>query len=85
MNLLEVGPILNMVWVPFTINIQFPSLIMLLVKFNYFFIFSNLKEQLLMEFQLWNISNAINQEKFSILAINNLISQENGGLKFNSK
>ena len=38
-----------------------------------------------MEFQLWNISNAINQEKFSILAINNLISQENGGLKFNSK
>ena len=34
-----------------------------------------------MEFYSWNVENAIYMKDFQVLAINNLISQETGGLK----
>ena len=38
-----------------------------------------------MDFERWNVENAIYMKNFNVLSINNLISQETGSLNFNSE
>jgi len=42
-----------------------------------------IKGKYLMKFMLWSVLNAIYMKNFQVLAINNLISQEEGGLNMN--